>query len=52
MNWYLQRGKDSDVIINCKVMFSRNLRNHRFNTKNSVEIQEIENEVKVERVTI
>lgn len=46
MNWYLQRGKDSDVIINCKVMFSRNLRNHRFNTKNSVEIQEIENEVK------
>ena len=46
MNWYLQRGKDSDVIISCKVMFSRNLRNHRFNTKNSVEIQEIENEVK------
>lgn len=46
MNWYLQRGKDSDVIISCKVMFSRNLRKHRFNTKNSVEIQEIENEVK------
>ncbi len=46
MNWYLQRGKDSDAIISCKVMFSRNLRNHRFNTKNSVEIQEIENEVK------
>ena len=46
MNWYLQRGKDSDVIVNCKIMFSRNLRNHRFNTKNSVEIQEIENEVK------
>lgn len=46
MNWYLQRGKDSDVIINCKVMFSRNLRNHRFNTKNLTEIQEIEDEVK------
>ena len=46
MNWYLQRGKDSDVVVNCKIMFSRNLRNHRFNTKNLTEIQEIENEVK------
>lgn len=46
MNWYLQRGKDSDVIVSCKVMFYRNLRNHRFNTKNITEIQEIENEVK------
>ncbi len=46
MNWYLQRGKDSDVVIDCKIMFSRNLRNHRFNTKNLTEIQEIENEVK------
>ncbi len=46
MNWYLQRGKDSDVVIDCKIMFSRNLRNHRFNTKNITEIREIENEVK------
>lgn len=46
MNWYLQRGKDSDVVVNCKIMFSRNLRNHRFNTKNLTEIQEIEDEVK------
>ena len=46
MNWYVQRGKDSDVVVNCKIMFSRNLRNHRFNTKNIAEIQEIENEVK------
>lgn len=46
MNWYLQRGKDSDVVVNCKIMFSRNLRNYRFNTKNLTEIQEIENEVK------
>ncbi len=46
MSWYLQRGKDSDVVVNCKVMFSRNLRNYRFNTKNNAEIQDIENEVK------
>ena len=46
MNWYLQRGKDSDVVVNCKIMYSRNLRNHRFNPKNVTEIQEIENEVK------
>ncbi len=46
MNWYLQRGKDSDVVTSCKIMFSRNFRNHRFNTKNIAEIQEIENEVK------
>ena len=46
MNWYLQRGKDSDVVVNCKIMFSRNLRNHRFNTRSLTEIQEIENEVK------
>ena len=29
MNWYLQRGKDSDVIISCKVMFSRNSRDRK-----------------------
>ena len=47
MNWYLQRGKDSDVVVDCKVMFSRNLNGHRFNTNNLGEIKEIEDEVKV-----
>ena len=46
MNWYLQRGKDSDVVVNCRIIFSRNLRNYRFNVKNTDEIQEIENEIK------
>ena len=46
MNWYLQRGKDSDVVVNCRITFSRNLRNYRFNVKNTDEIQEIENEIK------
>lgn len=46
MNWYLQRGKDSDVVVDCKVIFSRNLNGHRFNTNNLGEIKEIEDEVK------
>ena len=46
MNWYLQRGKDSDVVVDCKVMFSRNLNGHRFNTNNLGETKEIEDEVK------
>ena len=41
MNWYLQRGKDSDVVVDCKVIFSRNLNGHRFNTNNLGEIKEI-----------
>lgn len=46
MNWYLQTGKDSDVVLNSKIIYSRNLRNYRFGTDNLKEIQEIENEVK------
>lgn len=46
MNWYLQRGKDSDVVINSKITYSRNLRNFKFGTENLKEIQEIEQEVK------
>lgn len=46
MNWYLQREKDSDVVINSQIIFYRNLRNHKFETKNLKEIQEIENEIK------
>ena len=46
MNWYLQRGKDSDGVVDCKVIFSRNLNGHRFNTNNLGEIKEIEDEVK------
>ena len=46
MNWYMQRGKDSDVIVNSKVCFSRNLRNYKFGTNDPKEIQEIEDLVK------
>ena len=32
MNWYLNEGKDSDIVINSKVVYSRNLRNYKFET--------------------
>ena len=46
MNWYMQTGKDGDVVLNSKINFSRNLRNYRFETKDQKDIQEIENLVK------
>lgn len=46
MNWYVQRGKESDVVINTKITFSRNLRNFKFGTEDPKEIQEIEELVK------
>ncbi len=46
MNWYMQTGKDGDVVLNSKIQYSRNLRNYRFETKSLKEIQEIENIVK------
>lgn len=47
MNWYLQSGKDSDVVENTHITFSRNLRNFKFGTENQKEIQEIENLIKI-----
>ena len=46
MNWYMQTGKDGDVVLNSKINYSRNLRNYRFETKNKKDIQEIEDLVK------
>ena len=46
MNWYLQSGKNSDVVLNTQITFSRNLRNYKFATENQKEIQEIENLIK------
>ena len=40
MNWYLQSGKDSDVLMNTIIRFSRNLKDFKFN-----HIVEVENGV-------
>ena len=46
MNWYLQVGKENDVIINTSVSYFRNLRNFKFETENLNEIKEIEELIK------
>ena len=46
MNWYMQTGKDGDVVLNNKISYFRNLRNYKFENKSLKDIQEIENLVK------
>ncbi len=45
MNWYLQSGKDSDVVISTKIRFSRNLSGYPFILKTKQEIQDIQNKI-------
>ena len=33
LNWYLQSGKDSDVIISSRIRLARNISNYPFETK-------------------
>ena len=40
MNWYLQSGKESDVVTSTRIRFARNLPEFKFNLKNKNEIQE------------
>ena len=37
MNWYLQNGKDSDVVISSRIRLARNLEEYPFPTKFSKE---------------
>ena len=46
MNWYLQSGKDSDVVISSRIRYARNFRNYKFNVKTEAEAIKIENEIK------
>ena len=43
MNWYMQSGKDSDVVISTKIRYARNLRNYRFDGR---DFKKVEEEVK------
>ena len=45
MNWYLQSGKESDIAINTRIRFSRNIQGYRFNLSPK-ELQELENKIK------
>ena len=40
-NWYLQNGKDSDVVISSRVRLARNLEEVPFPTKYSKDIRKV-----------
>ncbi len=37
MNWYLDCGKDSDVVISTRIRYDRNFENYKFNIKDRLE---------------
>lgn len=46
LNWYLQNGKDSDVVVSSRIRLARNLRNYPFITKCKKEdLEKIEEEI-------
>lgn len=46
MNWYIQSGRDSDVVISTRMRFARNLRNFKFNIQDENEEKMLEEEIK------
>ncbi len=46
MNWYLQSGNDSDVVISTRIRYARNFRNYKFNITSRKEAEEIEKDIK------
>jgi protein arginine kinase len=46
MNWYLQSGNDSDVVISTRVRYARNFRNFKFNINQKQDADKIEKEIK------
>ena len=46
MNWYLQNGKESDVVISTRIRYARNLQGFKFNLKTKQEIEKLKNKIK------
>ena len=46
MNWYLQSGKESDVVTSTRIRFSRNLQGFKFNLKTKVDIDKLKSKIK------
>lgn len=46
MNWYLQSGKDSDVVISTRIRFLRNLQGFKFNLESKQEIERLKEKIK------
>ena len=52
MNWYLQSGKDSDVVISTRIRYARNFRNYKFGIKDKDEAKKIEEEIKSKLINV
>lgn len=46
MNWYLQSGKDSDVVISSKIRYFRNISGFKFNLKDKQDIESLKAVIK------
>ena len=46
MNWYLQTGKESDIVKSTRIRFARNLEGFKFNLKTKEEINKLKNKIK------
>lgn len=45
MNWYLQSGKESDVVTSTRIRFARNLSDFKFNIDSKEELERLENKM-------
>ena len=46
MSWYLENGKESDVVISTRIRFSRNIQGFKFNLNNKNDIENLKNKIK------
>lgn len=46
MNWYMQSGTDSDVVVSTRIRFARNLNGFKFNLQNKEEVESMQNKIK------
>ena len=52
MNWYLNCGKDSDIVISTRIRYARNFRNYKFNIKTKEDSEKVSDEIKSKLQTI
>lgn len=46
MNWYLQSGRESDVVTSTRIRFARNIQGFKFNLKTKNEVDKLKNKIK------
>ena len=48
MNWYLENGNDSDVVVSSKIRYARNIKDFKFNLNNLKDVEKLQNKIKEE----